>query len=104
MPGRSPSDLFTPCLVKSSWLQWSGLQPAVRLIAYRLPPGLRDTCSHPLMTGKLGDELDAKAQAATDALQPAHAYVPWMVVNDVPLGASYEALKSVVCAAYAGER
>lgn len=54
--------------------------------------------------GKLGDELDAKAQAATDALQPAHAYVPWVVVNGVPLGASYEALKSVVCAAYAGVR
>ena len=32
------------------------------------------------------------------------SYVPWVTVNSVPLGADYGALKSVVCAAYAGER
>ncbi len=56
------------------------------------------------IAGKQGDELDAQAKAATDALQPAHTYVPWVVVNGVPLGADYGALKSVICAAYAGDR
>lgn len=32
------------------------------------------------------------------------SYVPWVTVNSVPLGADYGALRSVVCAAYAGKR
>lgn len=48
--------------------------------------------------------LDVEAEAATAALHPAHTYVPWVTVNGIPLGAAYVYLKTIVCAAYTGER
>lgn len=55
-------------------------------------------------SGPLGDMLDVEAEAATAALHPAHTYVPWVTVNGIPLGAAYVYLKTIVCAAYTGER
>lgn len=52
----------------------------------------------------MGDKLDVEAAAETAGLRPAHTYVPWVTVNGVPLGAAYTYLKTIVCAAYTGER
>lgn len=57
-------------------------------------------CAH----GDQGLELEAQAKERTDSLQPAHTYVPWVVVNGVPLGADYAALQSIICVAYTGKR
>ncbi|KAK9810461.1 hypothetical protein WJX72_011078 [[Myrmecia] bisecta] len=54
--------------------------------------------------GSLGDQLEQDAAAATNKLKPAHKYVPWVVVNGIPLGGAMEALPIIVCAAYTGER
>lgn len=55
-------------------------------------------------TGKRGRQLEREAEAATAALQPTPSYVPWVVVNGVPVGQNYGALRSIVCAAYSGDR
>ena len=45
-----------------------------------------------------------KSKAAKTFVVQLRSYVPWVTVNSVPLGADYGALRSVVCAAYTGER
>ncbi|KAK9807369.1 hypothetical protein WJX73_007815 [Symbiochloris irregularis] len=55
-------------------------------------------------SGSLGDQLEAEAAAETNALQPAHQYVPWVVVNGIPLGSSYQSLQSVICVATNAQR
>lgn len=52
--------------------------------------------------GDLGDKLEKGAQAATKALGRL-TFVPWILVNKVPLGHNFEPLQRIVCAAYAGE-
>jgi len=54
--------------------------------------------------GDRGDELDKASEAATRKLDPPHTYVPWVVVDGIPIGANYEALRSVICAAFKGDR
>ncbi|EIE23002.1 GILT-domain-containing protein, partial [Coccomyxa subellipsoidea C-169] len=51
-------------------------------------------------TGKLGAELERAAAAAT----PLHQYVPWILVDDVPLGADCGNLATYICAAYTGKK
>ncbi|KAK9903485.1 hypothetical protein WJX75_006725 [Coccomyxa subellipsoidea] len=51
-------------------------------------------------TGKLGKELERAAAAAT----PAHQYVPWILVDEVPLGADCGNLATYICTAYTGEK
>ena len=54
--------------------------------------------------GDLGDKLEQEAHKATDALKPAHLYVPWVVVNGIPIGEQADYVGSYVCAAYNGTR
>lgn len=53
--------------------------------------------------GPQGDALEAAAAAATAALRPPHTYVPWVVVEGVPLGELDDKLK-VSSASKQGER
>ena len=55
-------------------------------------------------SGSQGDQLEAAVAAATAALHPAHTYVPWVVLNWLPLGSLHDCLAYFVCAAYQGQR
>lgn len=48
--------------------------------------------------------LEQRAQERTEALAPPHEYVPWVVVNGIPLRDDYASAARYVCAAYGGER
>ncbi|XVF05793.1 hypothetical protein REPUB_Repub05bG0203200 [Reevesia pubescens] len=50
----------------------------------------------------LGQKLDLQYAAETNALEPPHTYVPWVVVNGQPLYEDYENYISYVCKAYKG--
>ncbi|GAB4819428.1 hypothetical protein N2152v2_006474 [Parachlorella kessleri] len=50
-------------------------------------------------TGEDGGTLERKAAAETGALRPAHTYVPWLVVNGVPLGEDDVNLYKYICVA-----
>ncbi|KAK9124602.1 hypothetical protein Sjap_014204 [Stephania japonica] len=50
----------------------------------------------------LGKKLELKYAAETNALQPPHKYVPWVVVDGQPLYEEYMNFISYVCAAYKG--
>lgn len=54
--------------------------------------------------GARGAALEAAAMRETDALVPAHAYVPWVVVDDLALGSTAAAAGVVACAAWRGAR
>ncbi|PRW60442.1 40S ribosomal S2-4 [Chlorella sorokiniana] len=55
-------------------------------------------------TGPLGTQLERQAAAKTDSLRPPHTYVPWVLVNRVPLFEHDPELKRYVCAAFAGRK
>ncbi|WOK95838.1 hypothetical protein Cni_G04545 [Canna indica] len=50
-----------------------------------------------------GKELELKYAVQTDALDPPHKYVPWVVVDGQPLYEDYENFEAYVCKAYSGE-
>ncbi|KAJ4972253.1 hypothetical protein NE237_005352 [Protea cynaroides] len=50
----------------------------------------------------LGKEIELFYANITGFLQPPHAYVPWVTVNDQPLYLDYANFKSYVCKAYKG--
>ncbi|XP_052179643.1 gamma-interferon-responsive lysosomal thiol protein [Diospyros lotus] len=50
----------------------------------------------------LGKELELQYAAETNALQPPHEYVPWVVVDGQPLYEDYENFMSYICKAYKG--
>lgn len=50
-----------------------------------------------------GKKLELKYAAQTDALEPPHKYVPWVVVNGQPLYEDYENFEAYVCNAYEGD-
>uniref|UniRef100_A0A1D1XDB5 Gamma-interferon-inducible lysosomal thiol reductase n=1 Tax=Anthurium amnicola TaxID=1678845 RepID=A0A1D1XDB5_9ARAE len=50
-----------------------------------------------------GEKLELKYAAETDALDPPHRYVPWVVVNGQPLYDDYETFEAEVCKAYNGD-
>ncbi|KAK8683657.1 hypothetical protein V6N13_039710 [Hibiscus sabdariffa] len=50
----------------------------------------------------LGKKLDLQYAAETNALEPPHTYVPWVVVDGQPLYEDYENYLSYVCKAYKG--
>ncbi|XVF68462.1 hypothetical protein PTKIN_Ptkin11bG0004800 [Pterospermum kingtungense] len=52
--------------------------------------------------GGLGLKLDLQYAAETNALEPPHRYVPWVVVDGQPLYEDYENYISYVCKAYKG--
>lgn len=47
--------------------------------------------------GDLGAQLQKEAAAKTSSLKPAHKYVPWVVVNGIPLEDEFDALLKFVC-------
>ncbi|KAM3373937.1 gamma-interferon-responsive lysosomal thiol protein [Capsicum galapagoense] len=49
-----------------------------------------------------GKELELFYAAETEALQPPHTYVPWVVVDGQPLYEDYENFISYICKAYKG--
>lgn len=52
--------------------------------------------------GAQGAALEKEAGAATLALEPKLTFVPWVLVNDVPIGADFENLDRYICAASSG--
>ncbi|XP_042456347.1 gamma-interferon-responsive lysosomal thiol protein-like [Zingiber officinale] len=50
-----------------------------------------------------GKKLELEYAAKTDALEPPHTYVPWVVVNGQPLYEEYEDVEAYICQAYTGE-
>jgi interferon gamma-inducible protein 30 len=57
-----------------------------------------------VLPGALGDTLQRLAKERTASLQPPHQYVPWVVVNGIPLGDDYENVQTYICAAYTDVR
>ena len=56
-------------------------------------------------SGEEGAALIAEAEKETESLIPKHTFVPWVVVDGLPLGdASLETTKSVACAAWRGKK
>ncbi|GMI96935.1 hypothetical protein HRI_003362700 [Hibiscus trionum] len=53
-------------------------------------------------SSELGKKLDLQYAAETNALEPPHKYVPWVVVDGQPLYEDYENYLSYVCKAYKG--
>ncbi|KAK7387268.1 hypothetical protein VNO78_27926 [Psophocarpus tetragonolobus] len=49
-----------------------------------------------------GKQLDLQFAAETNALDPPHKYVPWVVVDGEPLYEDYENFLSYICKAYKG--
>lgn len=49
-----------------------------------------------------GKELELSYAAATNALEPPHKYVPWVVVDGQPLYEDYDNLFRYICKAYKG--
>ncbi|KAJ8751264.1 hypothetical protein K2173_016445 [Erythroxylum novogranatense] len=49
-----------------------------------------------------GKQLELKNAAETNALQPPHKYVPWVVVNGEPLYEDYANFVTYICNAYKG--
>lgn len=54
--------------------------------------------------GDMGARLQREAAAATAALRPAHQWVPWVVVNGVPILDDAANVKQYICVAYSGKR
>ncbi|KAI4373375.1 hypothetical protein MLD38_011506 [Melastoma candidum] len=64
--------------------------------------GLDATAISECYTNGRGKKLELGYAAETNALQPPHQYVPWVVVNGEPLYDDYEDFVSYVCKAYSG--
>ncbi|KAJ8624496.1 hypothetical protein MRB53_033026 [Persea americana] len=49
------------------------------------------------------EKLELQYAAETDALEPPHKYVPWVVVDGQPLYEDYEDFETYICKAYKGD-
>ncbi|KAL1558532.1 gamma-interferon-responsive lysosomal thiol protein-like [Salvia divinorum] len=49
-----------------------------------------------------GTKIELKYAAQTNALEPPHTYVPWVVVDGQPIYDDYRNFKSYICEAYKG--
>lgn len=56
----------------------------------------------PSNAGTLGDYLQRHALERTASLVPRHRWVPWVVVNGIPLFDDFENVATFICAAYGG--
>ncbi|KAJ0978362.1 hypothetical protein J5N97_013836 [Dioscorea zingiberensis] len=65
--------------------------------------GLDSTAVMKCYESGCGKKLELQYAAKTDALQPPHKYVPWVVVDGQPLYEDYENFESYVCQAYTGD-
>ncbi|CAK8565991.1 unnamed protein product [Lathyrus sativus] len=64
--------------------------------------GLNSTLVDDCYLGERGKELDLKLASETNALQPPHEYVPWVVVDGKPLYEDSDNFISYICKAYKG--
>mmetsp|Transcript_35827 Transcript_35827/g.93385 ORF Transcript_35827/g.93385 Transcript_35827/m.93385 type:complete len:206 (-) Transcript_35827:204-821(-) len=55
-------------------------------------------------SGSEGKDIEQAMKKATDALQPAHQFVPWVTVNGQALGQDLDQLVQYVCKAYTGTK
>lgn len=55
-------------------------------------------------TGDTGDWLQQRAKMRTEALKPPHKWVPWVVVDGIPLLNDLSNLDQYICAVYVGRR
>ncbi|KAI8465341.1 MAG: gamma interferon inducible lysosomal thiol reductase-domain-containing protein [Monoraphidium minutum] len=53
-------------------------------------------------SGPMGDFLQRRAVERTASLNPEHKWVPWVVVNGIPLFDDFENVETFICAAYGG--
>ncbi|XP_020585834.1 gamma-interferon-inducible lysosomal thiol reductase-like [Phalaenopsis equestris] len=67
-----------------------------------LETGLNSEAVSDCYNSGYGNKLELKYAAQTDALQPPHTYVPWVVVNGQPLYDDYENFEVYICNAYEG--
>jgi interferon gamma-inducible protein 30 len=58
----------------------------------------------PCAAGDLGQQLQLAAMKQTQKLRPPHQYVPWVVVNGIPLLGDYANLGAFVCVAFQGPK
>ncbi|KAK3441966.1 gamma-interferon-responsive lysosomal thiol protein isoform X2 [Eucalyptus grandis] len=66
------------------------------------PLGLDSKLVSDCYAGGRGKELELEYAAETNALQPPHQYVPWVVVDGKPLYDDYVNFMSYICEAYSG--
>ncbi|KAF8018775.1 hypothetical protein BT93_H3624 [Corymbia citriodora subsp. variegata] len=66
------------------------------------PLGLDSKLVSDCYAGGRGKELELEYAAETNALQPPHQYVPWVVVDGKPLYDDYENFMGYICEAYSG--
>ncbi|KAF8063862.1 hypothetical protein HT031_003719 [Scenedesmus sp. PABB004] len=59
-----------------------------------MPPGKLIAC----LKGELGDSLQRLARERTESLQPAHRWVPWLVVNGIPVN-DIDSVATYICVA-----
>jgi len=57
-------------------------------------------CWRATFAGQLGSALQGLAGERTSSLKPAHQYVPWVVVNGIPLLDDMDNLLKYICVAY----
>jgi interferon gamma-inducible protein 30 len=93
-PGQGNWFPFVSCLEQHPGSQMaSQIQPCAEQA--RMDAKAINACA----AGDQGDSLEAEAAEQTANLKPAHRYVPWVVVNGIPLGEDYANLAKVICAA-----
>jgi interferon gamma-inducible protein 30 len=61
--------------------------------------GLKSSDILECAAGSEGNAFELEAAKETGALEPKHTFVPWVVVNGIPLGGAFEDLQAYVCAA-----
>lgn len=80
----APATVAKSCATKAGWTDWDEI----------------NACT----TSDLGNQLMHSIAQATDNLQPAHQFTPWVVVNGTPLTSNQldQQLYRIVCSKYSG--
>jgi interferon gamma-inducible protein 30 len=100
-PGQAHWLPFVTCLEGAEGGA-EGMEGAVEGCAAKA--GLDAAAIHTCAEGPQGDALERAAAEETAALCPPHRWVPWVVVNGIPLGEDLDSLWRYICVAYTGQR